>query len=102
MSHLLQTIYPNEPKVRDHCHYTGLYRGSAHSLRNLRYKIPSYIPFVFDNLSGYNAHLFIRELGGHASDMEVVAKNKEDYISFSIKVAVDSYKDKNGEERKIN
>ena len=86
-------------KVRDHCHYTGLYRGPAHSLCNLRYKIPSYIPAVFHNLSGYDAHLFIRELGGHGSDMEVIAKNKEDYISFSIKVPVDSYIDKNGEEK---
>ena len=54
---------------------------------------------MFHNLSGYDAHLFIRELGGHASDMEVIAKNKEDYISFSIKVPVDSYIDKNGEEK---
>ena len=86
-------------KVRDHCHYTGLYRGPAHSLCNLRYKIPSHIPVVFHNLSGYDAHLFIRELGAHPSDMEVNAKNKEDYISFSIKVPVDSYIDKNGEEK---
>ena len=28
-------------KVRDHCHYTGLYRGPANSLCSLRYKIPS-------------------------------------------------------------
>ena len=54
---------------------------------------------MFQNLSGYDAHLFIRELGGHATDMEVIAKNKEDYISFSIKVPVDSYIDKNGEEK---
>ena len=40
-----------DPKVRDHCHYTGLYRGPAHSC-NLRYKIPSYIPVLFHNLSG--------------------------------------------------
>ena len=73
------------PKVRYHCHYTGLYRGPAHSLCNLRYKIPSYIPVVFHNLSGYDAHLFIRELGGHASDMEVITKNKEDYITFQSK-----------------
>ena len=86
-------------KVRDHCHYTGLYRGPAHSLCNLRYKIPSYIPAVFHNLSGYDAHLFIRELGAHTSDMEVIAKNEEDYISFSIKVPVDRYIDKNGEEK---
>ena len=88
-----------DPKVRDHCHYTGLYRGPAHSLCNLRYKIPSYIPVVFHNLSGYDAHLFIRELGAHTSEMGVIAKNKEDYISFSIKVPVDSYIDKNGDEK---
>ena len=44
---------------------------------------------MFHNLSGNDAHLFIRELGAHTSDMEVIAKNKEDYISFSIKVPVD-------------
>ena len=27
-------------KVRDHCHYTGKYRGAAHNIRNLRYKVP--------------------------------------------------------------
>ena len=54
---------------------------------------------MFHNLSGYDTHLFIRELGGHASDMEVITKNKEDYISFSVKVPVDSYIDKNGEEK---
>ena len=54
---------------------------------------------MFHNLSGYDTHLFIRELGAHTSDMEVIAKNKEDCISFSIKVPVDSYIDNNGEEK---
>ena len=86
-------------KVRDHCHYTGKYRGPAHLLCNLRYKIPTYIPIVFHNLSGYDAHLFIKELGAHTSNMKVIAKNKEDYISFSIEVPIDSYIDANGEEK---
>ena len=38
-----------DTKVRDHCHYTGRYRGSAHKNCNLRYRIPSYIPVVFHN-----------------------------------------------------
>ena len=54
---------------------------------------------MFHNLSGYDAHLFIRELGAHTSEMEIIAKNKEDYISFSIKVPVEKYIDKNGEEK---
>ena len=27
-------------KVRDHCHYTGKFRGAAHSTCSLRYKVP--------------------------------------------------------------
>ena len=51
------------PKVCDHCHYTGRYRRPAYRNCNLMYRIPSYIPVVFHNLSGYDAHLFIKELG---------------------------------------
>ena len=36
-------------KVRNHCHYTGKYRGAAHNICNLRYKIPKEIPIVFNN-----------------------------------------------------
>ena len=88
-----------DPKVRDHCHYTGRYRGPAHSLCNLRYRIASHIPVVFHNLSGYDAHLFIKELGKHSKDIGVIAKNKEDYITFSVNVVVDRYMDKEGNER---
>ena len=77
-------------KVRDHCHYTGKYRGPAHSNCNLRYKIPSYIPIVFHNLSGYDAHLFIRELGKKfdTGKIGVIAENKEKYITFNVDAVV--------------
>ena len=65
----------------------------------MRYKIPNYIPVVFHNLAGYDAHLFIRELAKHTKDIGVIGKNVEDYISFSIKVEVDKYVDKNEEEK---
>ena len=92
----------DKPKVRDHCHYTGHYRGPAHTKCNLQYKILSYIPIVFHNLSGYDTHLFINELAASSTDgakTGVIAKNKEDYISFSIKVEVDKCIDKNGIEK---
>ena len=64
-----------------------------------RYKIPSYIPVVCHNLAGYDAHLFIRELAKYTEHMGVIAKNVEDYISFSIKVEVDKYIDSEGNEK---
>ena len=88
-----------DPKGRDHCNYTGKYKGLAHMLCNLRYKIPSCIPVVFHNLSGYDTHLFIGELGKKSKDIGVIAKNKEDHITFSVDiVAVDKYMDKEGNE----
>ena len=92
----------DNPTVRDHCHYTARYRGPAHMKCNLQYKISSYIPIVFHNLSGYDAHMFIKELAAYSTEgekMGVIAKNKEDYICFSIKVEVDKYIDKNGIEK---
>ena len=54
---------PQNKKVRDHCHYTGLYRGATHNNCNLKYGVPDHILIVFHNLSGYDAHLFIIEPG---------------------------------------
>ena len=33
-------------KVKDHHHYTGKYRGAAHNICNLRYKVPKEVPIV--------------------------------------------------------
>ena len=38
--------YKNRRKVKDHCHYTGIFRGAAHSGCNLKYKVPNNIPIV--------------------------------------------------------
>ena len=67
-------------KVRDHNHFSGKYRGSACNNCNLRYTTPQFIPVYFHNLSGYDAHLFVKDLGG---DVRVIANNSENYISFS-------------------
>ena len=91
------TVLKISPTVLNTPHSTENPHGNALTL--YRVKIPSYIPVVFHNLSGYDAHLFIRELDAHTSEMGVIAKNKEDYISFSITVPVASYIDKNGEEK---
>ena len=49
-------------KVRDHCHYTCKYRGAAHNICNLRYKVPKEILVVFHNGSTYDYHFIIKKL----------------------------------------
>ncbi|KAE9523187.1 hypothetical protein AGLY_016420 [Aphis glycines] len=73
----------NMRKVCDHDHLTGEYRGAAHSICNLTYKNPTFIPIVCHNLSGYDAHLFIRQFGNDNNDITLIPNNEEKYISFS-------------------
>ena len=47
--------YKNKSKAKDRCHYTGKFRGVAHSKCNLNYKIPKGIPIIIHNAS-YDIH----------------------------------------------
>ena len=49
-------------KVRDHCYYTGKFRGAVHNICNLRYKITKEIPILFHNGSKYDSHFIIKQL----------------------------------------
>ena len=61
-------------KVKDHCHYTGNSRITAHSFCNLRYKTQNKIPLVFHNGSRYDYHSIIKNL---AKVLEVNLKAQE-------------------------
>ena len=37
-------------KVRDHCHFSGRYRGAAHYLCNINYRKQIYLPIIIHNL----------------------------------------------------
>ena len=72
-------------RVKDHCHITGKYRGSAHQDCNLKLKIETdeiKIPVIFHNLRGYDSHFIMQEIG------DIVKKN--------------SYTNKNGNEKQMN
>ena len=49
-------------KFRDHCHYTGEYRGVPHSICSLKWSVPKTIPIVFHKGSNYGYHFIIKEL----------------------------------------
>ena len=78
------TIDKKHHKVRDHCHYTGKYRGAAHNICNLRYKVPKEIPVVFHNGSTYDYHFIIKELVKEfEGNFDCLGKNTEKYVTFS-------------------
>ena len=78
--------------VRDHDHLTGKFRGAAHSQCNLQYQLPKFVPVIFHNLSGYDSHLFIKQLGKSHESINCIPNDDEKYISFSKSLAVDDKK----------
>ena len=74
-------------KVRDHCHFTGKFRGAAHQSCNLKFQRPKFTPVFFHNLQNYDAHLFVRALGlmDEVLSIKCIPNNDEKYISFSVK-----------------
>ena len=58
-------------RVRDHCHITGKFRGSAHQDCNLKLQIKPEtikIPVIFHNLRGYDSHFIMQEIGKIAKE----------------------------------
>ena len=65
-------------RVRDHCHITGKYRGSAHQECNLQLKLNPEkvkIPVIFHNLRGYDSHFIMQEIGAIVKDYEYTNKD---------------------------
>lgn len=88
-------IYMDEKRARDHCHYSGKFRGVAHIMCNLKYQESRIIPIVMHNLSGYDSHLFIKDLATEIKgDVTIIPVNAERYISFT-KVVWNSNLNKN-------
>ena len=86
-----------QDRVRDHCHFTGRYRGAAHNKCNLKYSKPNNIPVFFHNLAGYDSHLFIKKLGKTEGNIDCIPNNEEKYITFSKDIKTGEYKNKKGE-----
>ena len=73
-------------KVRDHCHVTGKYRGAAHAICNLNFKLSDKIPVVFHNLKGYDSHFIMQEIGNIAKNHVYFDEQKNKYYDVNINV----------------
>ena len=99
---VFSTNYNNKKyKVKDHCHYTGKYRGATHDICNLRYKIPKEIPIVFHNGFTYDYHFIIKELAKEfGGEFECLGENTEKHITFSVPIKKEiTKKDKDGNDK---
>jgi len=73
-----------DKKVRDHDHFTGKCRDCAHQKCYALYRKPKFEPVVLHNLSGYDAHLFVKNLNSDGSGhISCIPNSEERYISFS-------------------
>ena len=79
--------------VRDHDHLTGNFRGAAHSQCNLQYQLPKFVPVIFHNFSGYDSHLFIKQLGKSIGNINCIPNNEENYIIISKTISPDCVED---------
>ena len=98
---LKDTDDENYRVVRDHCHLTGKFRGAAHNMCNLKFRLPKFYPVIFHNLSGYDSHLFIKNLGKSEGKIDCIPNNEEKYISFTKEILVDKFINKEGEEKEV-
>ena len=81
-------------RVRDHCHITGRFRGSAHRIKPEDIKIP----IIFHNLRGYDSHFIMQQIGeiankhgytnkkGEQQDLNInaIPNNMEKYMAFML------------------
>ena len=72
----------DEENVRDHCHITGKFRGSAHWDCNINFQLTKKIPVIFHNLKGYDSHLIFPELHQFNLKVGVIPNGPEKYMAF--------------------
>ena len=100
--HICEESYKDKDvRVRDHCHITGKYRGSAHQECNLKLRLNPEeikIPVIFHNLRGYDSHFIMQQIGeitkkhtyknykgeDKQMDINVIPNNMERYMAFML------------------
>ncbi|XP_008188430.1 uncharacterized protein LOC103310830 [Acyrthosiphon pisum] len=73
----------NNLPVRDHNHLTGQYRHTVCNNCNLKMQQPKFVPCFFHNLSGYDSHFLITQLGYDTQSINVIPNTEEKFISFT-------------------
>ena len=101
MNHCGNKYTDKDVRVRDHCHITGKFRGSAHQECNLKLRIKPEdlkVPVIFHNLRGYDSHFIMQQIGeiakkyaytnkkGEKQDLDInaIPNSMEKYMAFML------------------
>ena len=76
-------------KVRDHGRYTGEFRGSAHTICNLKYSAHKEILIVVRNRFKYDYHFVIKEEAEEYEKEFTCLGSTKKYINFSVPIETD-------------
>ncbi|KAL4122938.1 hypothetical protein QTP88_015179 [Uroleucon formosanum] len=70
-------------KTAYHCHLSGKYRQALCHMCNQKLQTPVFVPCFLHNLSNYDAHFIVTELGYDTQRITVIPNSEEKFISFS-------------------
>ena len=85
MKKKVQTYDKKYYTVKEHCHYTGKYKGGAHSICNLKYYISKGIPLIFHNGLNYDYPFIMKKLPKEFErKFNVLGETTEKYETFSV------------------
>ncbi|KAL4143364.1 hypothetical protein QTP88_005702 [Uroleucon formosanum] len=70
-------------KTANHCHLSGKYRQALCNTCNQKLRTPVFVPYFLHNLSNYDAHFIVTELGYDTQRITVIPNSEEKFISFS-------------------
>ena len=73
-----------EKAVRDHNHFIGKIRSSAHQSCNINLRLTEKAPTIFQNLRDYKGHLVIQKTVKFDVEIDVIPNGLEKYMAFTI------------------
>ncbi|XP_077983947.1 uncharacterized protein LOC144438679 [Glandiceps talaboti] len=83
--HICETSYEKDcTRVRDHCHITGKYRGSAHESCNINFQVTKKIPVIFHNLKGYDSHFIVQTLENVNEKINIIPHSMEKFMAIMV------------------
>ena len=86
--HICEKSYEDGTKdcirVRDHCHITGKYRGSAHESCNINFQVTKKIPVIFHNLKGYDSHFIVQTLENFDEKINIIPHSMEKFMAIMV------------------